>query len=211
MGATALLRTRSLKFLEDFGLELNEDTVPRDKLNYFIKKRGLKPEIPTMYFYDNDTLKEVASLDTSPVIRVNALWVSRDLKLRCGVADTIERKRQGLQGKRIEANEGLFFPYAGPTDVTFHQGSVDYPLDIMFLRGNRIVEIEADTKVGGKERWACKECDCVIETNGGFCHENNVSLDDKLAYFAVSKQDEIDLQQEKELSMSLLALAAELI
>lgn len=214
-----LKKAHSFKLLEDFGLELNARTLQKDQLKHFVKKRGLKLGVPTVYFYDNDMI-EVPTLQTSQVVRVNALWFDKDLKLKCKVADTIKKKKRGLQGTRLNDREGLFFPYPGPTDVVFHQGSVNYPLDIIFMRAirgsdggyhNEIAQIEADTRVGSAERWGCKACDCVIETLGGFCFENDVNVGDRLAYFAVSEQDEIELQAEREMPMPFLSLAAELI
>jgi uncharacterized membrane protein (UPF0127 family) len=204
-----LFKSQAGEYADDFGLELNEHTVSRDKLRY-LAKRGLYPKTRTVYFYDGE-LQKVAALEMSPVVRINVLWMAKDLKLKCGVASTIKQKKQGLQGKQLDKNEGLFFPYAGPTDVVFHQGSVNYPLDIMFMRNNQIVKIEADTEVGGTNKWACSACDNVIETQGGFCFENNVNVGDKLVYFAVSQQDEIDLRKEREASMGFMSLVAELI
>lgn len=203
-----LIKSHSNKYLDDFGLEITEYTVPKDRLSYFMKQSG---GTRIAYLYENGDMVKVSSLKSSPVLRVNVLWMTKDLKLRCGVASTLEQKREGLQGKYLDKGEGLFFPYAGPTDVIFHQGSVEYPLDIMFVRGDRITKIEADTEVGGTEKWSCSSCDSVIETQGGFCKENDVSVGDKLVYFAVSKRDERDLQREREESMSFMSLAADLI
>lgn len=206
-----LLKSHSTRFLEDFGLELNRDTLSRDKLSYFKKAYKLQPDEEYLYLYEDCGISKVSSIESSPVVRINVLWMDKDIKLKCGVASTIKQKKQGLQGKTLNSGEGLFFPYAGLTDVVFHQGSVDYPLDIMFVRGNKIIQIEADTEVGGSERWKCAACDSVIETKGSFCFENDVNVGDEVVYFSVSAQDEVDLQKEREEELSMLTLAADLI
>lgn len=205
-----LFKSHATRFLDDFGLELNSSTVPRETLSYF-RNRGLRSENRPVYLYENENLVKMKSLKASPVVRMNVLWMLKDLKLKCKVASTVRQKRQGLQGKTLDQGEGLFFPYAGPTDVVFHQGSVSYPLDIIFVRNSRVAKIEADTRVGGSDKWGCSACESVIETLGGFCFENDVNVGDQLVYFAISAQDEIDLQNERAENISFMPLAAELI
>jgi uncharacterized membrane protein (UPF0127 family) len=164
-----LYKTHSEKYLEDFGL-----LVDREHINLF----------------ENGLVRVSKKLQLSPVLRVNALWVLKDLRLCCEIAATDEAKKVGLQGhKRLEDDSALFFPYAGYTDVTFHQGNVSFPLDVIFMRDDEIVHIEADTRVGSKDRWSCKACTAVIETNAGFCFEKDVNVGDRVALSAVSQYD----------------------
>jgi uncharacterized membrane protein (UPF0127 family) len=164
-----LYKTHSEKYLEDFGL-----LVDRDHINLL----------------ENGLVKVNKKLLLSPVLRVIALWVDRDIKLRCDIAATEEAKKTGLQKhSSLGQDSGLFFPYAGYTDVTFHQGGVRFPLDIIFMRDDEIISIEADTKVGSRDRWSCNACTAVIETNAGFCFENGVSVGDRVALSAVSEFD----------------------
>ena len=164
-----LYKTHSEKYLEDFGL-----LVDREHINLF----------------ENGLVRISKKLELSPVLRINALWVLRDLRLCCEVAATDEAKKVGLQKhSKLDPSAGLFFPYAGYTDVTFHQGSVTFPLDILFLRDDEIIRIEADTQVGSASRWSCKACTAVIETNAGFCFENDVNVGDRVALSAVSEYD----------------------
>jgi uncharacterized membrane protein (UPF0127 family) len=142
-------------------------------------------------------VKVSKKLHLSPVLRVHALWVLKDLRVACEIAASNEAKRIGLQNHRgLSNNTGLFFPYAGYTDVTFHQGRVSFPLDVIFLRDDEIIKIEADTRVGSTDRWPCVACTAVIETNAGFCFENDVNVGDRIALSAVSEHDLIAIEDE---------------
>lgn len=138
-----------------------------------------------------------------PIVKMNILWVNKDLKVSCKVASTWDAKVKGLQGTNsLSDDEGLFFPYEPRSDVTFHQGSVKFPLDILFLRDDEIVKIQAYTKVGSKETWSCDDCDGVLEVNGGFCLLNNVKVGDAIAIFASSQKDLDEYHAEKRANVS---------
>lgn len=125
-----------------------------------------------------------------PVIRVNAIWVDKPVRVKCRVANTAEEKRQGLQGAdKLGSTSGMFFPYNPRADVCFHQGSVSFPLDLIFLRNDKIIKIQSHTKVGSKELWRCSSCDGVIEVRGGFCSDKGVSVGDDIAIIGLTESD----------------------
>lgn len=160
---------------------------------------------PVIYMYESGPIDVDKKMEPQQVILVKASWVDRDARVSCEVADTDEKKIIGLQNHTaLKKNQGLFFPYAGPTDVAFHQGSVSFPLDIMFLREGSILKIERDTKVGGADKWSCRDCDCVIEVSAGFCEEHGVDLEDRVTLFAYSEQD----MREYEADRAAIALEA---
>jgi uncharacterized membrane protein (UPF0127 family) len=116
--------------------------------------------------------------------------VEKDVKVSCDLADTDEKKRVGLQSyPTLPRSKGLYFPYPGCSDVTFHQGSVAYPLDLIFLRDSNIIQLELGTRVGGSDLWSCSDCDGVIEVNSGFCKKHNVQVGDQLILMAFSQAD----------------------
>lgn len=150
----------------------------------------VKGTSPYIHMYENGTVPLSDSMKPQQVVKVKARWVDKDAKLSCEVADTDEKKIRGLQmHTALESNRGLFFPYAGPTDVTFHQGTVPFPLDILFIREGSVIKIERNTKVGSSDHWSCKGCDSVIEVSAGFCSDKNIDVDDQLIFFAYSDQD----------------------
>lgn len=147
-------------------------------------------EQPYIHMFESGILRVRNGMKPVPVIKVTAHWMKKDIRVACDVADTNVRKRKGLQGyKSLDANRGMYFPYPGYCDVTFHQGSVSFPLDLIFLRDGFIIDLIENTKVGDKDRWSCIGCDGVLEVSGGFCKENDVNVQDLLVFFAFSNKD----------------------
>lgn len=178
-----LYKTHSDKYLEDFGL-----LVDRDHINLF--EAGL--------------VRVSKKLQLSPVLRIHAVWLDRNLKITCEIADTEEKKKIGLQNHtRLAKSTGLFFPYGEYTDVTFHQGSVSFPLDVIFIRDSEIVKIEADTRVGSTDRWNCRACTSVIEVNAGYCFDRDVNVGDRVLLNAVSKHDLEAVEEENRMQAFL--------
>ena len=182
-----LVKSHSRKYLEDFGLKKGQKVYLYYQCTYGDD------------FGENKGPVHASLIPTSSVIRVNAMWVDNDIKVRCHVADTEYRKQQGLQGfAGLEEGEGMYFPYSPyGEEVTFHQGSVSFGLDLIYLKEDTVVGIEANTKVGSSDRWTCSDCSGVIEVSAGFCKDHKVKLGDRVALFAVSKQDLALLEQDK--------------
>ena len=165
-----LVKSQSRTYSEDYGLLV-------------------KGERPHVHMFENGIVRLDAH-KFQPVVQVNARWMDKHVKVACSVADTEVKKRQGLQGCSILGQkEGMYFPYPGYSDVTFHQGEVPFSLDLIFIRDGIIIQRERDTKVGSNERWSCEGCDGVIEVNGGFCEEYEVDDGDRLVLFAFSQPD----------------------
>ena len=80
------------------------------------------------------------------------------------------------------------------------------PLDIMFLKENMIVQrVDNTDPRDAKVQWNCKDCDTVIEVNGGFCKKNEVELGDRVVYSAVSETDIYEVDQENVSAMTAFA------
>ena len=181
-----LVKSHSLRYLEDFGLKRGDKIYLYDQCIYgddFGLNRG-----PV----------KAAAIPFSPVIRLNALWMNRDVKVKCRIADTEQKKAKGLQGfNSLPDYEGMYFPYLPYGEkVAFHQGTVPFGLDLLFLDGNTVTKIQENTKVGSKEHWECDLCTGVIEVRASFCKENKISVGDKVALFAVSERDAPTLEKE---------------
>ncbi|MDC1299872.1 DUF192 domain-containing protein [bacterium] len=151
----------------------------------------------TLHLIENGPVK-LAKVTVSPVVRVNALWVSKHIKVRCqNIADTYSKKVKGLSDfDKLGSNEGMYFPYKDCGKVSIHQSGVKFPLDILFLREGNIVKIEENTKVGSADVWTCDHCTGVIEVPGGFCKENDVAIYDRIALCSVSKQDILEVEEQ---------------
>ncbi len=147
--------------------------------------------------YENGPVRLTSRMQPEVVVRVTALWMDRDIKVHCKVAASDVKKRQGLQGHSLAEDAGMFFPYPGYADVAFHQGSVPYSLDVIFLRDYKVAKVESSTIVGSDTKWTCDKCDGVIEVHGGFCSRNSIEIGDALALMACSSEDLGAYQQEK--------------
>ena len=169
-----LVKIQSRSYIDDYGMLIN----------------GPHPYI---HMFENGIVPLTGKMNTEPVVQVRALWMERDAKVTCDIADTDQKKQVGLQSySSLEKDHGLYFPYPGCSDVKFHQGSVPFSLDLIFLRDGRVAHIEANTKVGGIDLWSCNDCDGVIEVNSGYCDLNKVATGDRLIVWAYSQND-IDL------------------
>lgn len=170
-----LKKSHSNKYAEDFGLAYQE----------------------TVSFYDAGVVKNSKKLALSPVVRVNALWMDKDIKVRCEIADTLDKKVCGLQKHSyLDEGAGMYFPYPETQRVSFHQGAVPFSLDLLFLCEGTLIQVEESTKVGSKDSWSCSSADGVIEVTGGFCKEKGVVIGDRILLCAVSERDlkELDMQ-----------------
>jgi len=133
----------------------------------------------------------------SPVQHIHWLWLYKDAHVKCDIAATKQAQVTGLQSYMgLRTNEGLYFPYPGGADVKFHQGSVKFPLDIIFLRDDEVVHYVENTRVGSRDVWSCDDCDGVIEVNAGFIDDHGVDFGDELAFFANSEKDLEDFERE---------------
>jgi len=177
---------KSDTFAEDFGLSDGQNVYLYDyHIECLYEKKAFKPI-------------SLNRLKVSPVIRVNAAWLDKPVKVRCDIADTQEKKIKGLQGAtKLKENTGMYFPYLPYEKVTMHQASVPFSLDIMFIQADHVCKIVPNTKVGGVEKWSWDYCTGVIETKAGFCEENNIQIGDRLTIYPVSEQDVIEVAEER--------------
>lgn len=147
-------------------------------------------ERPYIHMFESGIVRLGERMRPRQVVKVKARWMDKDVKVECKVAATDQEKRQGLQGySSLEENEGLYFPYPGYCDVVFHQGSVGFPLDVIFLRDGEVLALEESTRVGGVDRWSCEGCDGVVEVNAGFASDKGVDVGDRVLLLAYSQQD----------------------
>lgn len=102
---------------------------------------------------------------------------SKKVNALCLYSD--EEHRIGLQSvSKLPQNMCAIFFKSKPETVSFHMGTVSFPIDIIFLLDNRVVKIVHNLKPNNKETFSCYS-DCIIEFNGGYCKTNNIKLKDK--------------------------------
>jgi uncharacterized membrane protein (UPF0127 family) len=103
-------------------------------------------------------------------------------EFECDVAKDISEKVAGLQPYReLPDTAGLLFPYKRPTDVTYHMGSVSFPIDILFVdEYMRIKKIYKNIEPGSLATFGCAEVSNVLEIVGGLSDRLGISVGNKL-------------------------------
>jgi uncharacterized membrane protein (UPF0127 family) len=106
------------------------------------------------------------------------------------VASTQEDKVRGLEVfSNIEKNEGMLFPFEKAQHVSFHMGSVKFPIDIIFLMntpiGLKVAKVVHNIQPGSTEKWSCNDVVAVVELTGRTCKSHNISIGD---LFEVSRE-----------------------
>lgn len=170
-----LFKSQSFLYLEDFGLSDGH----------------------YVHLYEAGKQRISKKLELSPVLFVNAWWLDRDIKARCHVADSPEKRIAGLQPfESLGEREAMYFPFTPGSHCAFHQGTVPFSLDILWLRNGCVAKIEQNTRVGYDDHWSCDDCEGVLELNAGFVKKNGVELNDRIMLQAVSEQDLVEVQRE---------------
>lgn len=87
----------------------------------------------------------------------------------CDIADSLEKKIAGLQlYSNINNSFGLLFPYKKATDVSYHMGTVSYPIDIIFIDDeSSIRKIDENIQPGSPGLFSCSNIKNVLEIKGG--------------------------------------------
>jgi len=100
----------------------------------------------------------------------------------CDIADSFERKIAGLQAySAINKSFGLYFPYKKATDVSYHMGTVNYPIDIIFLDNElTIKKIDKNIQPGTPGLFSCGGVKSVLEINGNMCDVLDLKVGDQV-------------------------------
>jgi len=101
------------------------------------------------------------------------------------IAKTPKEKEIGLSAKKtLEKDFGLLFPFEKPGYYSFWMKSMQFPIDIIFIKNNRIVTIHKDVKPpkGLNENLSIynssEPADTVLEINAGLSEKYNFKEND---------------------------------
>lgn len=110
--------------------------------------------------------------------RSNIKIAVNNMEIECDVAATPKQQATGLQVyDLLPRNKGLWFPLNTRRTASFHMGNVKFPIDIIFIDGNKINKIVANIQPRQMGSWS-STCTDVIEVNGGWCDNNGVQIGD---------------------------------
>jgi len=98
----------------------------------------------------------------------------------CDIAKSNQDKVTGLQSYSALSNDcGLLFPYDKPENLTFHMGSVKFPIDIAFIdEDNVIKKIYSNIQPGSLDLFTCAETKNVLEVCGGMTEALGINVGD---------------------------------
>ena len=99
------------------------------------------------------------------------------------IAFSAMEKAKGLEIlSSLEDSQGMLFPFEESNHVTFHMGSVSFPIDILFLTdtalGLKVAKIVHNALPGTTDIWSCGNTSHVLEVPGGSCKKYDIKLND---------------------------------
>lgn len=182
-------------------------------LNYnsyglFISKKGLDLEGPLKQAgfsiirknngLTNKLLVKKNSLKNNALVRHFNSTSNCVSSFICDVAETSNQKVAGLQPySSLSDNCGLLFKYNKPENLTFHMGSVKFPIDIIFIdNDDKVKKIYSNIQPGSLELFTCANSKNVLEVCGGISEALNINVGDKVF---------LDFDSKNILSNSILA------
>ena len=141
--------------------------------NFNIKVDNFKDNIYKVSFNNLKNTKIVGVMDLSGDVKATFI---------CDVADSVNEKIAGLQAySNINKSFGLYFPYKKATDVSYHMGTVSYPIDIIFLDNELTVKkIDSNIAPGTPGLFSCGGVKAVLELNGNMSKTLEIKVGDQI-------------------------------
>lgn len=109
-------------------------------------------------------------------------------KVTLEIADSLEEQEKGLSGRKFLAeNRGMIFVFERPGIQSFWMRGMNFPLDIIFLRGNKIVTIYKNVpapaskdEIPSAYYQPTSPSDKVIELNAGMADKFDLNVGDTI-------------------------------
>lgn len=100
-------------------------------------------------------------------------------RIQARIAQTVEQQRIGLMGAdRLEADEGMLFPYEAPQRPSFWMKGMQIPIDLLWIRSGRVVGFEESMAPddGQKIYSPQEEVDAVLELRAGWIRAHGIAV-----------------------------------
>lgn len=102
------------------------------------------------------------------------------------IADNIISQAQGLSGREaLTENECMLFVFEKSETRTFWMKDMNFPLDIIFIENNEIVEIKENLEVPNNniipQYFSKNPANMVLEVKKGIVDEHNLKKGDKIS------------------------------
>lgn len=129
----------------------------------------------------NQETKHGISSTQKPTLEIN------DVKIDLEIADTFEAQRQGLSDREELANNtGMLFVWEEKQIKNFWMKNMHFPLDIIWIDGNKIVHISENLPPEGEmpqnHYSSIVPVNNVLEVNAGFCAEHDIKIGDEVKF-----------------------------
>lgn len=128
-------------------------------------------------------LKEPASKEqiNSPYLMIN------ELRIPVEVVDTPEKRTLGLSYREsLASDSGMLFVMPSRRVSSFWMKEMRFPLDIIWIDGDKIVNLSQDLPPGGPQPKnsysSLYPVDQVLEVNGGFAEKNGIKIGDQVIF-----------------------------
>jgi len=141
----------------------------------FLKSNSLSSE--SIFFIKKNNLNKISN------VSIFDQGGSEKINFICDIAETLEEKIAGLQPYReLKYGSGLIFPYEKPQNVTYHMGSVSFPIDIIFVDSkDKIKKIASNIMPGTLGVFGSSDVSLVLEISGGASEILGINVGDKIS------------------------------
>jgi hypothetical protein len=152
-----------------------------NKLGFSIKERDHNDGI---YYVEKNDIAKVASVGIS-----DSKNLDQKAWFVCDIASNIEDKIAGLQPyPKLKYGSGLLFPYETPQDVMYHMGTVDFPIDIIFIDSkNKIKKICKNIAPGTLGSFGAANISCVLEVLGDTSDKLGINIGDEIKISSIDE------------------------
>ncbi len=99
------------------------------------------------------------------------------------VADDMQSQEKGLMYRTsMDHDKGMLFVFDQEARESFWMENTPLPLDMVFVDGNmNIIDINYNATPNSTNVFTSRSpCKYVVEVNGGYCNEQNVSIGDRI-------------------------------
>lgn len=117
-----------------------------------------------------------------PYVQIN------NVKIPVEVAQTPAEVEKGLSGRAsLDAASGILFIFPKPDYYRFWMPDMNFPIDIIWIREDRIVGISPDISnefnpANPKFHTSPRPADRVLEANAGFAQNKNIKVNDTVIF-----------------------------
>lgn len=118
----------------------------------------------------------------SDMLEVELVGANASHRFQVEVADDAASRARGLMHRTLlPRDEGMLFLFEAPSKVAFWMRNTLIPLDILFIREDRVIHIHHDAQPHDETHIVAPEpVDQVLEINGGLARELGIAAGDRL-------------------------------